>query len=190
MRRRPDIVAAERRLAGANARIGAAMAEYYPHFSLTAALGFVGLGLGKVLTGDTMEARAGAGLRWRLFDFGRIDAEVAQAKGREGEALAGYRQAVLRATADVETALADLAEGRGEVEALSRQADALAKARDQTRLAYEGGAVSLLEVLDADRALLEASDRLAQARAGAARASVAVTRALGGGYLEGVTNHG
>lgn len=190
MRRRPDIAAAERRLAASNARIGAALADYYPHLSLGGVLGLVSLGTSNLFTGDALSASGGAGLRWSLFNFGRVDAQVAQARGVEAEALADYRQTALRATQDVETALVGLTQGRQEVLGLQQQVASLTRARDQTRMAYQGGAVSLLDVLDADRALLDASDRLQQARTGAARASVAATRALGGGYTEGVTNHG
>jgi NodT family efflux transporter outer membrane factor (OMF) lipoprotein len=184
MRRRPDVVAAERRLAAANARIGVAMASYYPHLSLSGVLNFVSLGTSSLFTGDAVQASAGAGLRWRLFDFGRIDAEVAQAKGKEAEALALYRSSILHATEDVENAFVRLGEGRTEVTTLERQVAALRVARTQTQAAYESGAVALLDVLDADRALLDASDRLEQARALEARASVAAIRALGGGFEE------
>lgn len=184
MRRRPDVVAAERRLAAANARIGAAMASYYPHLSLSGVLNFVRLGTSSLFTGDAVQASAGAGLRWRLFDFGRIDAEVAQAKGKEAEALALYRSSILHATEDVENAFVRLGEGRTEVTTLERQVAALRVARTQTQAAYESGAVALLDVLDADRALLDASDRLEQARALEARASLAAIRALGGGFEE------
>ncbi|MCW1431242.1 efflux transporter outer membrane subunit [Novosphingobium sp. JCM 18896] len=184
MRRRPDVVAAERRLVAANARIGAAMAEYYPHLSLSGVLNVVSLGTSSLFTGNSVQASAGAGLRWRLFDFGRIDAEVAQSKGREAEALALYRSSILHATEDVENAFVRLGEGRTEVATLERQVAALRLARTQTQSAYESGVVALLDVLDADRALLEASDRLEQARAQQARASVAAIRALGGGYEE------
>jgi NodT family efflux transporter outer membrane factor (OMF) lipoprotein len=184
MRRRPDVVAAEHRLAAANARIGAAMAEYYPHLSLSGALNFVSLGASSLFTGDALQSGAGAGLRWRLFDFGRIDAEVAQAKGRDAEALALYRASILHATEDVENAFVRLDEGRNEAAKLERQVAALRLARTQTQAAYESGAVALLDVLDADKALLDASDRLEQARALEARASLAAIRALGGGYEE------
>lgn len=189
MRRRPDVLAAERRLAASNARIGAAVADYYPHLSLGGVLGLVSLGTSHLFTGDAVNASGGADLRWRLFDFGRIDAQVAQARGREAEALAIYRQTALGATEDVETALVGLVQGRQEVSERERQVASLTRARDQARMAFQGGAVSLLDVLDADRALLDASDRLQQARAGAARASVAATRALGGGYSESA-DHG
>ncbi len=185
MRRRPDIVAAEHRLIAANARIGSAMAEAYPKLSLTGLLGAATVGGASLLSSGAMQASGMAGLRWRLFDFGKIDAEIAGARGQDAEALAVYRGSLLRATAEVETALAELAETRQEVDRRQQQVLVLTQARDQVRAAYQGGAVALLDVLDADRALLDASDRLAQARAGSARASVAAVRALGGGYVEG-----
>ncbi len=184
MRRRPDLVAAEHRLIAANARIGSAMAEAYPKLSLTGLLGAATLGGSSLLSDGAFQASGIAGLRWRLFDFGRIDAEIAQARGQDAEALALYRGSLLRATAEVETALMQWIETRQEVDRREQQVAALTQARDQVRSAYAAGAVALLDVLDADRALLDASDRLAQARAGAARASVAAVRALGGGYGE------
>jgi NodT family efflux transporter outer membrane factor (OMF) lipoprotein len=184
MRRRPDIAAAERRLAASNARIGVAVADYYPHLSLSGLLGVASVGTGGLFTGNAMQASGGAGLRWRLFDFGRVDAEVAGARGHEAEALAQYRGAVLRATEDVETSLTQLAEGRAEIASREAQVAALTRSRDQARDAYQHGVLALVDVLDADRALLDASDRLASARAGAARASVAAIRALGGGWQE------
>lgn len=186
MRRRPDIIAAEHRLIAANARIGSAMAERYPKLSLSGLLGAATLGGSSLLSDGAFQANGVAGLRWRLFDFGRIDAEIAVARGRDAEALALYRGSLLRATAEVETALSQLIETRHEVERREQQVAALTNARNQIRLAYQAGAIPLLDVLDADRALLESSDRLAQARANAARASVAAIRALGGGYVEGV----
>ncbi len=182
MRRRPDVVAAERRLAAANARIGVALAEYYPRISLAGLFGVASAGTGGLFTGDAVQANSGGALRWRLFDFGRVDAEVAGARDREAEALARYRASILRATEEVETTLTRLAESRSEIAVRTRQVDALTRSRDKARQAYEGGVLPLVAVLDADRSLLEASDRLAAAQAEAARASVAAIRALGGGW--------
>lgn len=187
LRRRPDVVAAERRLAASSAHIGAAVADYYPHLSLSGLLGVASLGTSNLLTGGAVQASAGAGLRWRLFDFGRIDAEVDAARGREAEALAAWRGSVLVAAEDVETGLARLAESHAERASLEREMAALDRARDQARDAYAGGVVGLIEVIDAEREALAASDRLALARAAEARAAVAAYRALGGGWLATAT---
>lgn len=182
LRRRPDILAAEQGVVAANARIGAALADYYPKVSLAGLLGVESLGVANLFTGAALAHQVGVGLSWRLFDFGRVDAEVAQARGREGEALAAYRAVVLQATREVEDAFTDLAQEQVRASALNRQIEQLTVARGQAQQAYEGGVASLVEVRDADRELLAASDQLVQARAGAARAAVAAFRALGGGW--------
>ncbi|HZZ14969.1 MAG TPA: efflux RND transporter permease subunit, partial [Candidatus Sulfotelmatobacter sp.] len=110
LRRRPDIIAAERRLAASNERTGVALSEYYPKISLAGVLGFDSLNSGSLFTSDAFQPAAVAGLRWRLFDFGRVNAEVKQARGINAEALVDYRQAVLKAAEDVENALASLSE--------------------------------------------------------------------------------
>jgi len=74
------------------ARIGVAVAEYYPKVSLAALLGFETLNGTTMFNSASFQPSAVAGLRWRLFDFGRIDAQVAQAKGANAEALSEYRQ--------------------------------------------------------------------------------------------------
>ena len=182
LRRRPDVIAAERTLAASNARIGVAIAGYYPSFSLSGVLGFESLDVGKTLTAAAFQPAALAGLHWRLFDFGRVDAEVAQARGANREALLRYRQAMLRATEDVEDAIVAVTELEAQHALLEREVAAHQQARDAAQDAYRGGAVSLVEVLDEDRQLLSAQDALARARTDDARAAVAAFRALGGGW--------
>jgi NodT family efflux transporter outer membrane factor (OMF) lipoprotein len=183
IRRRPDLIVAERRLAAANARIGAAISEYYPKFSLAGLLGSAtSIASGNLFTGDASQAQGVLGLRWRLFDFGRVDAQIAAARGQEAEALAAYRLAVLRATEDVENAFSALVNRESQVGILTRGESSFAKARANSFAAYQGGVVSLIEVLDADSNLLQARDAKAQAQTEAARAAIASFRALGGGW--------
>jgi NodT family efflux transporter outer membrane factor (OMF) lipoprotein len=182
LRRRPDVIAAERRLAAANARIGQALAEYYPKISLAGLLGFESATPGNLFKAATFQPEAAAGLRWRLFDFGKIDAEVRGARGADAEALANYRQSVLRAAEDVENAFTSLVELEARRDELTREVAALRRARDLAENAYLRGAIALTDVLDADRQLLLAQEELAQTRAGAARAAVQSFRALGGGW--------
>jgi NodT family efflux transporter outer membrane factor (OMF) lipoprotein len=181
LRRRPDIIAAERRLAASNERIGAAISDYYPKISLSGVLGFDSLN-GHFMSASAFQALGGGALRWRLFDFGKVDAEVAQAKGANAEALALYRQAVLHAAEDVENSLMSLAQTQIRVDEIEDQVQALTKARDLSEQAYRAGSITLTDVLDADRDLLTARDELDSNRAGAARAAVGVYRALGGGW--------
>ncbi|RIX49496.1 MAG: TolC family protein [Rhodocyclales bacterium GT-UBC] len=183
IRRRPDLIVAERRLAAANARIGAAISEYYPKFSLAGLLGSAtSIASGNLFTGDASQAQGVLGLRWRLFDFGRVEAQIAAARGQEAEALAAYRLAVLRATEDVENAFSALVNRDSQVGILTRGESSFAKARENAFAAYQGGVVSLIEVLDADGNLLQARDAKAQAQTEAARAAIASFRALGGGW--------
>jgi NodT family efflux transporter outer membrane factor (OMF) lipoprotein len=182
LRRRPDIIAAERRLAASNAQIGAALSEYYPKVSLSALLGFESLSRQNLFTGAGFQPEAMAGLHWRLFDFGRVDSEVAAARGANAEALANYRASVLHATEDVENALTGLVQSAAEVRELTRETAALQRAADAAEEAYRAGAVSLIDVLDSDRQRLVAQDDLARVRADTARAAVSSYRALGGGW--------
>ena len=182
LRRRPDILAAERRLAASDARIGVAVAEYYPKVSLSAVLGFESLDSGRIFTAESFQPAATAGLRWRLFDFGRVDAEVAQANSANAQALLAYRQTILRATEDVENSFMSLAQLELQTRELATEVDALGRARDASQQSYLAGASSLTDVLDADRQSLVAQDELARTRADADRAAVLSFRALGGGW--------
>jgi NodT family efflux transporter outer membrane factor (OMF) lipoprotein len=182
LRQRPDVIAAERHLAASSARIGVAVAEYYPKVSLTALLGFESLNGTPLFQSASFQPAAAVGLRWRLFDFGRVDAQVALAKGASAEALAQYRQSMLRATEDVENAIVTVSQLEAQYQELQDEVAANAKAREAAQRQYQGGAVSLLDVLDADRQLLISRDALAQVHADDARAAVETFRALGGGW--------
>lgn len=184
LRRRPDVIAAERHLAASNARIGEAVSEYYPKVSLAGLLGFESLKSGELFSAASFQPQAVIGLHWRLFDFGRVDAEVAQAKGANAEVLAQYRQSMLRATEDVENAIVTLTELEQQRVEVDQEVAAHQIARGAAQDAYKGGAISLVEVLDEDRLLLTARDQLAQLHADDARAAVATFRALGGGWSQ------
>lgn len=182
LRRRPDLVLAERRLAAANARIGVAVAEYYPKFSLGGLIGTATTGTSALFTSDANQASGVLGLRWRLFDFGRIDAAIQASRGQQAEALAAYRLAALHASEDVENAIATLLRREIQLRTLADGEVALTRARAAAQAAYEGGVVSLLEVLDADGRLLAQRDAMVMAQLEASRAAVASFKALGGGW--------
>jgi NodT family efflux transporter outer membrane factor (OMF) lipoprotein len=182
LRRRPDVIAAERRLAASNARIGQAIAEYYPKVSLSALLGFDSLGTSTLFEAASFEPTALLGLHWRLFEFGRIDDEVTQARGAEAEALADYRQSMLRASEDVENAIVGVAHLHLQYAELQDEVDANLRAQGAAQRQYRAGVVSFIEVLDAERQLLSSREALAQAHADDARAAVQTFRALGGGW--------
>ena len=128
------------------------------------------------------------GLRWRLFDFGRINAQIDQAKGQEAEALAAYRLSVLRATEDVENAFSALINRQTQAAILTGGETALSSARQSTFIAFQQGTASLIDVLHNDETLLQASDARAQAQTESARAAVAAFRALGGGWQSSLSD--
>jgi NodT family efflux transporter outer membrane factor (OMF) lipoprotein len=182
LRRRPDIIAAERRLAASNERIGQAIADYYPKVSLSGALGFDSITGNHMFTGSAFQPSIGGLVRWRLFDFGKIDAEVAQARGANAQALAEYRLAVLRACEDVENALVTLSQTELRNNELADEVAALTRARDLSEVAYKAGDIPLTDVLDTNRQLLDARDGLNSTQADSARAAVSLFRAMGGGW--------
>jgi outer membrane protein TolC len=122
------------------------------------------------------------GLRWRLFDFGRVGAEVSLAKAEKAKALSEYRSSVLHAAEDVEDAFTALAKLR----AVQAQMEATVAALDRSLLAAKdsrlAGAESQLTVLDAERQLFVAQEALALARQKSCLAAVGTFRAIGGGW--------
>lgn len=182
LRRRPDVVAAERQLASATARIGVAAADYYPRLTIGGLLGQQSFD--SDLLFDAASASTGGliGIRWRLFDFGRVDASVEAARGGADEALAAFRSALLRASEDVENALVARANLQRQLRNLDAATAAATRSSALARDAYEGGSVSFLAVLEAERARLDAEDQRAQARGEATIASITLYRAIGGGW--------
>ena len=182
LRRRPDIIAAERRIAASNARIGQSLSEYYPKISLSGFLGNEAVSPGNLFREKGFQPSAVAGLRWRLFDFGRVDAEVKQARGANAEAVLRYRSSVLRAAEDVENSFSLLGQSETRGDEILIEIGALQRVRDRSLEAYQAGVIGLTDVLDAERQLLVAKDDLAVARQTAAQAAVGSFRALGGGW--------
>lgn len=182
LRRRPDLVVAEQRLRASNAEVGSALSQYFPKVSLSGLVGTATTSRATLFEGPATQAQGVLGLRWRLFDFGRVGAEIKAARGRKAEALAAYQQAVLRASEDVENAFVSLVKREDQTRALSDSETSLAKARAASQAAYEAGAVSLVEVLDADARLLAVRDARAQAKTEVARAAIRSFQALGGGW--------
>ena len=179
LRRRPDVRAAEARLAAARSRVQAALSEYYPKFSLNAAVGFDS-SQGSLLGQQSSVFGQGLlGLRWRLFDFKRIDAEIASARGQEQEVLLGYRAAVLRAGAEVENSFSDVLHQRERLAVLAGQ-QALAHKRLATvKRAWQAGASSRDDTLGAEQEVLRLDLLVNGARRDVALAVVGALRSLG-----------
>jgi NodT family efflux transporter outer membrane factor (OMF) lipoprotein len=183
LRRRPDIIAAERMVASSNARIGQALAEYYPKLSISGIVGSQALAPAHLFEQQGFQPISVVGLRWRLFDFGAVAAEVKRARGANAEALLQYRSSVLHAAEDVEDAFSLLVQSENRRNEIVREIAELQRVRDLSQESYAAGVIGLTDVLDADRQLLAAKDDLAVARESAARAAVGSYRALGGAWL-------
>ncbi|QEE26565.1 efflux transporter outer membrane subunit [Terriglobus albidus] len=184
LRRRPDIIAAERMVAASNARIGQALAEYYPKLSLSGIVGSQAVAPAHLFEQQGFQPASVVGLRWRLFDFGRVASEVQSARGANAEALLRYRSSVLHAAEDVEDSFSLLVQSENRRNEIVREIAELQRVRDRSEESYAAGVIGLTDVLDADRQLLVAKDDLAVARENAARAAVGSYRALGGGWIQ------
>lgn len=180
--RRPDIAAAERLVAARNADIGVAIAAYFPAVRLTGTGGYLSKDVDALLSADSRVWSIGPSLSLPLTGWAVIHFNVKRQKAAREEAIANYRQAVLSAINDVEISLTQI---RQRAEQASAVGDALVQstqATDLIRAAYERGALSYLELLDAERTRLQAE--LATARIAAQRhlATVRLIKALGGGW--------
>ena len=178
--RRPDLVEAERLLASANARIGVARAEMFPSIVLTGALGSESSSLSNLFSGPSLIWSIAAGIAQPIFAGGRLQARTEAAEARERAALAQYQQAIRAAFGEVRAALIAQSRARETYDAESARAAALNETVRLARLRYRNGVASQLDVIDAERGLLEAQ-RARIAALNAHRTAVAdLFRALGG----------
>src|SRR5213082_3309302 len=131
LRRRPDIIAAERMVAASNARIGQALADYYPKLSLSGIVGSQAVAPAHLFEQQGFQPISVVGLRWRLFDFGRVASEVQLARGANAEALLQYRSSVLHAAEDVEDAFSLLVQSENRRNEILREIDELQRVRSE-----------------------------------------------------------
>ena len=182
LERRPDIQQAEAKLIAANARIGAARAQYFPQISLTSLGGSASNQLGSVLSASNAYWYAAGSLTLPIFDAGRIRSNYHLTQAQEQEMLITYRKTILGALKDVSDSLVAFTETRGRRE---EEAEHVKSATDAVRLArlrYSGGNASYLEVLTTDTDLYSAQLLLAQAQEQEASSLVQLYAALGGGW--------
>lgn len=183
VRRRPDVAAAERAVAARTAFLGAAQAEYLPRVSLGGNAGYTALDLDAVGDDGTSRFSLGPVISWPFLNLGRVRAGVQRAGAERDEAQAAYVAAVLNALREAESAVVAYRASRAAVADLEASADASTRAAELARLRFEGGVSDFLQVLDAERTLLDAQDRAVSGRIEAARALVALYRALGGTWM-------
>lgn len=180
--RRPDVAAAEHRLAAANAQIGIATANFFPSFTLSATGSLVSTNFENLLDWENRTWSAGAGLNLPIFQGGQQTAALAQAKARYQELVATYRSSVLQAFRDIEDQLSDLRFLADKAKSLE---ETLVNARELARLteiAYRAGVTPYLQVIDANQTLLTNQLSAAQAQSQRLSATVLLIKALGGGW--------
>jgi NodT family efflux transporter outer membrane factor (OMF) lipoprotein len=183
LERRPDVAAAERRTAAANAQIGVARAAYFPVFSFGAAAGFDSTSASNWLTAPSRLWSVGpAEGILTVFDAGRHRAQSAQAKAVYDEQVADYRNTVLTAYREVEDNLAALRQLQQESVSEAAAVKATATALEQAQYRYKAGLVTYLEVAIAENTALQAQLANVSIQLRRMSASVLLIKALGGGW--------
>jgi len=178
---RPDIVAAEHTLKGANANIGAARAAFFPRITLTAAFGTASRELDSLFDSGTQAWRFAPSLTLPIFDGGRNRANLQLAEVRRDMAVANYEKTIQGAFREVADALAARQWMTKQIGSQKQTVDAQAERARLAELRYDNGATSYFEVLDAQRTLLEEEQQLVQMRRALLSSQVSLYAALGGG---------
>jgi multidrug efflux system outer membrane protein len=182
VRRRPDIRAAERRLAAATARIGVEQADFFPRLSLTGSFGYTAQTRGDLFDSGSQRSAWGPALSWSFLDVGRVRQRVLAARAREREALAAYDDTVLRALEETENALAAYRAATEALAAFDAGRTAARSAVGIARARFEAGASDYLAVLDAERTQLDFDDRYVQGAVARATSLAALYKALAGDF--------
>jgi NodT family efflux transporter outer membrane factor (OMF) lipoprotein len=180
--RRPDVALAERQLAAATANIGVAKSDLFPKFFLTGVAGFQGISADDWFKSGSRFWSVGPAVQWRIFDAGRIHANIQVKTARQEQTLANYENTALSAFEDVENALTAYAKEQIRRRSLE---DAVKSSEDSLHLAnqlYANGLASFINVLDAERSLYQAQDALVQSDCTISANLIALYKSLGGGW--------
>lgn len=184
LQRRPDILQVEQILVAANASIGAARALYFPTISLTGLFGSVSTAFGDFLTGPAAAWSVGAGLAGPIFTFGGIEGQVNSAEAGERAALALYQQTILNAFREANDALVGSQSKVAETAAQEKRVAALREFARLSRLKFDNGVASYIEVLVAENELFSAELVAVRTRADSYSQLVNVYQAMGGGWVD------
>ncbi|MBL8860822.1 MAG: multidrug efflux RND transporter permease subunit [Planctomycetes bacterium] len=182
LERRPDIAAAERELAARNARIGVAVASYFPSIRLTGSAGYQSGELDDLFTAESRIWSLAPSISIPIFEGGRLEAEEQRARAAYEESLQLYRQRVLLAFREVQDALTATRLFAEQAAAQERATAAAKRVSDLSRTRFEAGFVSFLDVVDGARARLAAERASVQLQGRRFVNAVALVRALGGGW--------
>ncbi len=184
LRRRPDIRAAERRLAAETARIGVEVAELFPRVSLTGSFGLQTADVDRYAERDSLGWSFGPAVQWRILDFGRIVSNITVQEETQKQALIRYQRIVLTALEQVESSLANFATESRRTEALEQVNEVNRRAFEMAKFEYPVGMLNFLSVLDTQRTLFTTQTQLIQSRQQTLLELINVYQALGGGWPE------
>jgi NodT family efflux transporter outer membrane factor (OMF) lipoprotein len=182
LRRRPDIAEAERELASANARIGVATGDLFPHIAITAAIGAQRQALGTTPVIGQHIWGAGPSVAWSLLDFGALDAQVEVARLQTRAQLVNYKRTIQNAVKEVDTTWEDYA---AQQDRLARLGEAMVASQRAVTLAterYNRGLTDFLNVVDAERQEYDIEEQYSDAQVAAAEQFIFLYRSLGGGW--------
>ncbi|HMG13757.1 MAG TPA: efflux transporter outer membrane subunit [Gemmatimonadaceae bacterium] len=178
--RRPDVLRAERQLAARSLFVGAARAEYLPRVTLSARAGYAATSVDSLFKRGNSRLLIGPVMTFPLFDIGRVRESVEVAQAGQDEAQATYNATVLQALEESEGSLVTYDRAHARLSILESAVRSSSRAADLAQQRFEAGLTDLLQVLDAERTLLDAENQLEQGRTAAATALVAVYKAVGG----------
>jgi len=182
IRRRPDVRAAERRVAAQSAMIGVATAQLYPAFSIFGTLGWHASDFSTMFTSAANTGTVGPSFNWDILNYGRIANNVRVQDARFNEFVFMYQQTVLRANQEAENAIAAYLQSQLIVAALQESVNALEKSCQVAMVQYRNGEVNYNRLATLQSELVTYQDNLASARAEVALSLIQIYRALGGGW--------
>lgn len=180
--RRPDVREASAALHAATAQTGVAVASFYPRLTLTGNLDEIALQFRDLFTWQSVAATFGPSVSLPIFEGGRLRAQLRLSKAQQAEAAVNYEQVVLQAWRDVDNALTAYAAEQKRREQLSASVASARRSLDLSTAQYAHGLTNFLNVLDAQRTLLQSQQQLVNSTATVSSNLVQLYTALGGGW--------
>lgn len=182
LRRRPDVRAAERRVAAQSAQIGVALSDLYPGISVTGEISVQAEDFSDLFSSLSQGGSVGPGFRWNVLNYGRINNNVRVQEARFRELIATYQQTVLTANQEVEDALVAFLRTQEQVRSLAGSAQATEQALKLELLNFKEGETDFTGVFVLQGDLAEKQDQLAAAQGDIVTSLISVYKALGGGW--------
>lgn len=190
LRRRPDVIAAERIAAIQSAEVGIATADLYPSISVVGSTGFTSSnfessrqpGVNNIFDAQSFEGFIGLDVRWPILNYGRIKGNIRIQDAQFEQAVAAYQETVIRAASDVEAGLSSFLRAKERAAFLSEGVEASKRSSEISLIQYRAGAVDFIRVNDAQSVLFAQQDLLVVAKAAIALGAIRTYRALGGGW--------